>query len=117
MTLRPMRLRLLGRFGVIGPDGESRPIQLPTRKAGGLLAYLGMSRDYAAGREELAALLWGDCSDQQARQSLRQALAMLRKELRSQFLSADTEFVRLESGQWSVDAVDFEGLSRSSDPG
>ena len=69
-----MRMRLLGRFGVIASDGEGEPIQLSTRKAGALLAYLGMSRDYAAGREELAALLWGDCADQQAKQSLREEM-------------------------------------------
>ena len=109
-----MRLRLLGRFGVIALDGESTPIQLPTRKSGALLAYLGMSRDYGASREELAALLWGDCSDQQARQSLRQALALLRKELGpSHLFTADTQIVRLEPALWSIDARDFETLARS----
>src|SRR4051812_38426038 len=103
-----IRLRLLGRLA-IGLADEGDPIRLSTRKSGALLAYLAMSPEQTARREELAALLWGSCSDQQARQSLRQALAMLRKELRSQFLSADTELVRLEPGQWSVDTVDFEG--------
>jgi len=115
MTLRAiMRLRLLGRFGVISLDGESTPIQLTTRKSGALLAYLGMSRDYTASREELAALLWGDCPDQQARQSLRQALALLRKELGpSHLFTADTQIVRLNPGLWSIDARDFETLARS----
>ncbi len=90
------------------------PIQLPTRKSGALLAYLGMSRDYAASREELAALLWGDCSDQQARQSLRQALALLRKELGpSHLCTVDTQIVRLDPAHWSIDARDFETLARS----
>jgi TolB-like protein/DNA-binding SARP family transcriptional activator/Tfp pilus assembly protein PilF len=114
MTLHAMRLRLLGRFGVIAVDGESRPVQLPTRKTGALLAYLGMSRDYTAGREELAALLWGDCSDQQARQSLRQALTLLRKELGPALLcTADAKVVRLDPSHWSIDARDFETLARS----
>jgi DNA-binding SARP family transcriptional activator len=79
-----------------------------------LLAYLGMSRDYTASREELAALLWGDCSDQQARQSLRQALALLRKELgSSRLFTADTRLVRLDPALWSIDARDFETLARS----
>src|SRR4051812_38819331 len=92
-----MRLRLLGRFALGSGDHESAPIQLPTRKTGALLAYLAMSRDYAASREELAALLWGGCSDQQARQSLRQALALLRKELGSSSCSliANAKMVRL----------------------
>jgi TolB-like protein/DNA-binding SARP family transcriptional activator/Tfp pilus assembly protein PilF len=109
-----MRLQLLGRFAVARPeDGTS--IQLPTRKTRGLLAYLGMSRDYAAGREELAALLWGGCSEQQARQSLRQALTLLRRELGSSpALGSDTMVVRLDPAQWSIDARDFETLARSA---
>ena len=115
MTLRAvMRMRLLGRFGLISLDGESTPIQLPTRKSGALLAYLGMSRDYTASREELAALLWGDCSEQQARQSLRQALALLRKEFGpSHLFTADNQVVRLDPALWSIDARDFEALARS----
>jgi DNA-binding SARP family transcriptional activator/TolB-like protein/Tfp pilus assembly protein PilF len=112
-----IRLRLLGRLAISFAD-QPDPIRLSTRKSGALLAYLATSPEQTARREELAALLWGGCSDQQARQSLRQALALLRKELRwPQFLSADTEVVRLQPGLWSVDAIDFERLSRSSDPG
>ena len=57
MTLPVMRLRLLGRFGVAAPDDVSMSIQLPTKKTGALLAYLGMSSDYAASREELLAVV------------------------------------------------------------
>ena len=108
-----MRLRLLGRFGVAAPDEESTSIQLPTKKTGALLAYLGMSGDYAASREELTALLWGGCSDQQARQSLRQALALLRKELPSDVLLTDTKIVRLDSPSWSIDAREFASFACS----
>ena len=77
-----------------------------------------MSPDQAASREELATLLWGNCSDPQARQSLRQALAFLRKDLGSpDFFTADTDMVRLAPGFWSVDALEFESLSKSQDPG
>lgn len=113
MTLPVMRLRLLGRFGVAAPDDESTSIQLPTKKTGALLAYLGMSRDYAASREELAALLWGGCSDQQARQSLRQALTLLRKELPSAAFMTDTKIVRLDPASWSIDAREFTLLACS----
>ncbi|SDK25223.1 TolB amino-terminal domain-containing protein [Bradyrhizobium lablabi] len=108
-----MRLRLLGRFGVAAPHDESMPIQLPTKKTGALLAYLGMSSDYAASREELAALLWGGCSDQQARQSLRQALALLRKELPSSVFMTDTKIVRLDAPSWSIDAREFGSFACS----
>lgn len=105
-----MRLSLLGRFGVAALDSEAASIALPTKKTGALLAYLAMSRDYAASREELAALLWGGCSDQQARQSLRQALALLRKELPPNVLVTDTKIVRLEPAAWSIDARELVSL-------
>lgn len=108
-----MYLRLLGRFGVAALDGESAPMQLPTKKIGALLAYLGMSRDYTASREELAALLWGGSTDQQARQSLRQALALLRKELPSEVLFTDTKIVRLDPASWSIDAREFASFACS----
>jgi hypothetical protein len=48
---------------------------------------------------DVATLLWGGSSDQQARQNLRQALALLRKDLRwSHFFVADAETVRLQPG-------------------
>jgi TolB-like protein/DNA-binding SARP family transcriptional activator/Tfp pilus assembly protein PilF len=110
-------LRLLGRFALTAGEGDSAPIRLSTRKTGALLAYLAMSPDQTASREELAALLWGSCPDQQARQSLRQALASLRKELGDvQVFTADTKMARLEPGHWAVDARDFETLARSSRP-
>src|SRR6186997_3234916 len=76
-----IRLRLLGRLALV--RGDDMPVRLSTRKAGALIAYLAMQEDQAASREELATLLWGSCSDPQARQSLRQALAFLRKDLGS----------------------------------
>jgi DNA-binding SARP family transcriptional activator/TolB-like protein/Tfp pilus assembly protein PilF len=117
-----IRLRLLGR-PVLTRGGDPAPIRLSTRKAGALVAYLAMSPDQAASREELATLLWGNCSDPQARQSLRQALAFLRKDLGSKdlgspdFFTADSNMVRLKPGFWSVDALEFESLSKSQDPG
>lgn len=112
-----IRLRLLGRL-VLTRGGDPLPIRLSTRKSGALVAYLAMRPDQAASREELATLLWGDGSDSQARQSLRQALAFLRKDLGSpDFFTADTDMVRLAPGLWSVDALEFETLSKSQDPG
>jgi DNA-binding SARP family transcriptional activator/TolB-like protein/Tfp pilus assembly protein PilF len=111
-----IRLRLLGRMAVVHGD-DPVPLRLSTRKAGALLAYLAMRPEQTASREELATLLWGSCSDQQARQSLRQALASLRKDLRQPgYLIADTELVRLQPGLWSVDAHELEQLSKSTDP-
>jgi TolB-like protein/DNA-binding SARP family transcriptional activator/Tfp pilus assembly protein PilF len=110
-----IRLRLLGRLALA--RGDDLPVRLSTRKAGALIAYLAMKEDQAASREELATLLWGSCSDQQARQSLRQALAFLRKDLGSaELFSAGPDIVRLKAGFWSVDARELEALSKSLDP-
>lgn len=110
-----IRLRLLGRLSLAHGDDQAS-IRLSTRKAGGLLAYLALSHDQTATREQLATLLWGSCSDQRARQSLRQALVLLRKELPApDYLLADTKVIRLQPGFWDVDAIEFEELSKSGD--
>src|SRR4051812_42102650 len=106
-----IRLRLLGR-PVLTRGEDPAPIRLSTRKVSALVAYLATNPDQTASREELATLLWGSCSEQQARQSLRQALAFLRKDLGSpNFFTADADVVRLQPGFWSVDALEFETLS------
>jgi DNA-binding SARP family transcriptional activator/TolB-like protein len=106
---------MLGRFSVSGPRDGAAPIQFSTRKVAALLAYLAMSKDFAASREALAALLWGDCPERQARQSLRQALALLRKDLGPHhYFTADATMVRLDGSKWSIDALEFERLARSS---
>jgi TolB-like protein/DNA-binding SARP family transcriptional activator/Tfp pilus assembly protein PilF len=110
-----IRVRLLGGVEIFRDDGISVPVRLSTKKVYALVAFLAMSRKQAATREELATLLWGSCSDQQARQSLRQALVLLRKDLRSpNVLSADKETIRLQAGLWSCDALEFETLAASA---
>ncbi len=58
-----------------------RSISLSTRKNKGLLAILALSPARRATRERLCGLLWGDRGEEQARSSLRQSLAVLRKEI------------------------------------
>jgi TolB-like protein/DNA-binding SARP family transcriptional activator len=76
------RLRLLGSFAV--RDGRGHEITVRSRKNRALLAILALSVDRAATRESITGLLWGDHGEEQARASLRQSLAVLRKELGSQ---------------------------------
>jgi DNA-binding SARP family transcriptional activator/TolB-like protein/Tfp pilus assembly protein PilF len=114
MILVRFRLRLLGRLELSIDDRTS--VRLSTRKAGALIAYLAMTPAHTASREELATLLWGSCSDQQARQSLRQALVMLRKDLKQpDFIKSNTDRIELLPGQWWVDACEFERLTKSFD--
>lgn len=110
-----IRLRLLGQPRLTLGENPA-PVRLSTRKVSALVAYLAMSPDQAASREVLATLLWGSCSDQQARQSLRQALAFLRKDLGApEYFTADAN-VRLDRALWTVDALELETRSKSCDP-
>ena len=71
-------LCLFGAFRLEPRGGDA--IRLPRRKVELLLAYLALNPG-AHAREKLAALFWGDTPDTQARQSLRTALATLRKKI------------------------------------
>jgi non-specific serine/threonine protein kinase len=97
-----LRLYLFGSFHI---ENEAEPAHLPTRKAELLLAYLALHPEPHP-REKLAALLWGDSPDEQARASLRNALTTLRKSLGDDLILADREAVQLnpEAGLW-VDAL------------
>jgi non-specific serine/threonine protein kinase len=99
------RLFLLGAFRL---ERNAQPLRLPTRKAEMLLAYLAL-HPQPQSREKLAALLWGDSPDEQARASLRSALTALRRVVGEDWIVADRETVQLnlEAGLW-VDALTFK---------
>src|SRR5258708_25702753 len=78
MPLPRLRLSLLARFALAGPDG---PVDLPNKKLAGLLAYLACTAPVPQSREKLATLLWGSHFETQAQQNLRQALFRLRRAL------------------------------------
>jgi len=101
-----LRLRLMGEFALTHGAGLS--VAIASRKNRALLAILAMSPDQRASRERLAALLWGEHDDNAARNSLRQALASLRKELeaiaQSPLDPLDDQIV-LRPGACAVDAL------------
>jgi len=106
-----LTLELLGGFRLQTDDGE--PVPLTTRKAQALLAYLALNSGQAHARPKLAALLWGDRGEAQARDSLRQALSLVRKALsgvRVQPLIAHEDSVTLMPTALNVDTIAFEGL-------
>src|SRR5215218_6368281 len=71
-------------FAVLGPfaatDGNGKPLA-PPKKGQGLLAFVACNHPYPIRRDDLAALLWSDRPSAEARHSLRQCLATLRKSL------------------------------------
>ena len=76
------RLRLLGPFQLTDQSGQT--IDIGSRKNRLLLALLASAPGRSMTREALAGLLWAEHGEEQARSSLRQALAVLRKELKGQ---------------------------------
>ena len=74
-----LSLTLFGGFRArIDPD---QALVIAIKKSQALLAYLALSLGQAHPRDKLAALLWGDMGDRQARAGLRQTLFTLRKVL------------------------------------
>ncbi len=107
------QVRFLGGFAL--SDTVGRPVRLPTRKCCALLARLAMSLGHDVPREELAALLWPRSSDANARASLRQEIAVLRKMLAAAGLpeiESSKELVRLKLPEETVDALRLVRLAK-----
>jgi WD40 repeat protein/DNA-binding SARP family transcriptional activator len=83
-----LEIRLLGQFDV-QLNGE--PVQIPSRPAQALLAYLALSAGTGHRREQLAGLFWPDSAEANARSNLRHALWRLRQALApgGEYLLAD----------------------------
>jgi DNA-binding SARP family transcriptional activator len=74
-----MRLELLGDLLIRSGDGSL--VTIGAKKSQALLAYLAIKPAQHVSREKLAGLLWSSTGPDQARQSLRQTLSTVRKEL------------------------------------
>ncbi len=100
----PLRIFLFGQFRL---TRKGTPLRLSFRKAEALFAYLVLAPE-AHPREKLAALFWGDSTDAQARASLRNALAVIRRALGKEVLVTETDTIRLNPDfpLW-VDAREF----------
>jgi predicted ATPase/DNA-binding SARP family transcriptional activator/Tfp pilus assembly protein PilF len=73
-------IKLLGQFHL---RLDNRPIEIPSRPAQSLFAYLVLRSGTPQRREKLAGLLWPDATETNARSYLRQALWRIRKALES----------------------------------
>jgi TolB-like protein/DNA-binding SARP family transcriptional activator len=107
--LTPMRVRVLGGFELRSGDGGD--LTLSGKKLRALVTVLALAHGVGWQRERLMALLWGDRDEEQARGSLRQALAELRRILGERAIVADRETVALDPGALHIDAVEFAALS------
>ena len=112
-----IEIDLFGGFEARDAGGE--PIALPLR-ARAILAFLALQQGWSARRSELAALIWSDRADAQARGSLRQELTALRRSLPEGVIEADRERVWLCSDRVRVLPSDdgrvlLEGLTLPSE--
>ncbi len=73
-----LQIRLLGRFDVRVGD---EPVEIPSRPAQSLLAYVALTPDVAHRRERLSGLLWPEADEGNARSNLRHALWRIRQAL------------------------------------
>lgn len=97
-----LEIRLLGQFDI---RLHGVPVELSSRPAQSLLAYLLLNHGTAHRRERLAGLLWPDSSEANARRNLRQALWQIRRalgEVSDSLLDADdlTIAAHLQNDHW-----------------
>src|ERR1043165_1507363 len=111
-----LRLELLGDLQIRSDNGALATIA--AKKAQALLAYLAVKPAQRVSREKVAALLWSSTGPDQARQSLRQTLSMLRKELTSilgdaRALLDENDLLGVGETIVACDVAEFESLAAS----
>ena len=97
-------------FGPPQIERDGTLVHIGRRKAVALLAYLAITRR-AHGRDELAALLWPEMSQRQARSMVRSALVMLNTAIGRQWLTLfDDQVALADQPGLLVDVTRFEQL-------
>ena len=71
-----LEVRLLGGFSI---QAGKKSLNLPSRAAQSLFAYLILNAGTSYRREKLAGMLWPDSTEESARDYLRHALWRIRK--------------------------------------
>jgi WD40 repeat protein/basic membrane lipoprotein Med (substrate-binding protein (PBP1-ABC) superfamily)/DNA-binding SARP family transcriptional activator len=81
-----LKIHLLGQFKL---QTNHLPLELPSRPAQSLLAYLALNAGVTHRREKLAGLLWPEATESNARGYLRKVLWQMRKSLEGGSLAWD----------------------------
>ena len=113
--MAPLRLRLLGSFEARRPAGST--VEISGKKNQALLAYLTLHPGRYLPREKLVNLLWSDRGELQARNSLRQALVTLRRDLQGidpAPLLFERDTIGCDAAAVSTDVAEFEELAASN---
>jgi DNA-binding SARP family transcriptional activator len=105
-----IRLELLGDFRLLS---AGQLVTVSAKKAQALLAFLAVKPQLVS-RDKIATLLWGAVGPEQARQSLRQLLSTLRRELKTisdaPLLTEENDFLGLDTTHVDSDVTQFESL-------
>ncbi|HEX2375544.1 MAG TPA: BTAD domain-containing putative transcriptional regulator [Actinomycetota bacterium] len=100
------------RIALLGPprvERDGAPIEVDTRKAIALLAFLAVQPE-RHGRDAVAGLLWPDYDTEHARGALRRTLSTLNKAVGPGWLAADRTTVGLARTTFWLDVAQFEEL-------
>ena len=108
-----LRLELLGDYQMHTPQGHL--ITFSAKKSQALLAYLAVRPSQRVSRDKMATLLWSGSGSEQARQSLRQLLSTMRKELtqispKQKLLVEESDFLGIDNTLVTADVSDFEAF-------
>lgn len=108
-------------FGVFEVRIDGVPIRMPTRRVGLIMALLALNPDKALSRSYLAALIWPEQQDAQARSSLRQAIFRLRSALgadHSGAIETTSGWLRLrrEAIELDIDALEGDVTPQTEAP-
>jgi DNA-binding SARP family transcriptional activator len=106
MAVLRTRILLLGAPHI---EHDGVPVEVDTRKAIALVAYLAVTKRSHT-RDALAGLLWPEYNQTRSRAALRRTLSSLGKARAEGWLQADRESVALAHDAIWVDADQFQGL-------
>lgn len=113
-----LHLELLGDFRLRDESGAL--ITISAKKSQAMLAFLGVKPSQLVSRDKMANLLWSSTAPEQARQSLRQTLSTLRRELAhvssKKILVEEGDFLSLDASTVHVDVVELESLVAAGTP-
>ncbi len=112
-----LKLKLLG-GAAIQWGSSGKEIEFSTRKAKALVIFLAMAPNMRVTRSKLADLLWERSAEEQARASLRQTLANVRKALTVNdqcLLETSSEEIYLQANSVDVDALRFDEQQQGQD--
>ncbi len=111
-----IRLRLLGGLEIF--DSSNQTISLSVKKAKALLVFLAVQSHISFSRDQLAEFLWPRAINDRARQSLRQAIADLRKHIPEldEIIKITHSTLQANADNIKIDLQSFEQLASLQDP-